>query len=111
MHRLLSKNGTFLVVIPTEGSLAYSLARKISAERVYRKRYRDTNYPSYRWFYKREHINLPNEIFEELTSYFKIEKSSYFPLKVPFLFCNLAIGLVLKPVWTKGKMDSTSVPV
>lgn len=97
MHRLLSQNGTFLVVIPTEGSLAYALARKISAERMYRNRYRNTDYPSYRWFYKREHINLPHEIFEELAPSFKIEKASYFPLKVPFLFCNLAIGLVLKP--------------
>ena len=37
-YRLLNKErGQFLVVIPTEGSLAYSIARKISAEREYKK--------------------------------------------------------------------------
>ncbi len=97
MHRLLCKDGTFLVVIPTEGSLAYSLARKVSAERIYRKRYKGTNYPAYTWFYTREHINFPSEIFKELALYFEIEKSSYFPFRVPLLFCNLAVGLVLKP--------------
>ena len=39
VHRLLKKNGEFLIVIPCEGSLAYSLARKISAERLFKKRY------------------------------------------------------------------------
>lgn len=97
MYRLISPAGRFIVVIPTEGSPAYWLARKISAERIYRTRYKNTAYPSYRWFYTREHINLPHEILEELEKYFVIEKSSYFPLKVPLIFCNLVIGLVLRP--------------
>lgn len=93
-YRLIhKKTGTFLVVIPTEGSLAYSLARKISAERVYKKHFG----ADYSWFYQREHINLPHEILEELAPYFTIEKQRFYPLRVPLLFCNLAIGLVLKP--------------
>jgi len=57
--RLLHKGrGQFLIVIPCEGSPAYSLARKISAERLYKQRYGG----SYKWFYTREHINLPAEI-------------------------------------------------
>ena len=69
IHRLLNKErGQFLVVIPTEGSPAYSFARKISAERVYKKRYGG----SYKWFYTREHINVPREILEELHPYFTI---------------------------------------
>ena len=93
-HRLVNKDtGRFLVVIPTEGSPAYTLARKLSAERVYKKHYGG----DYSWFYKREHINLVPEIFEELAPWFTIEARSYFPLKVPFIWCNLCIGLSLRP--------------
>ncbi len=94
MHRLLSKStGRLLVVIPTEGSPAYSLARKMSAERVYKKRIGG----DYSWFYKREHINLPGEIVEELERYFVVERRSFFPLPfLPMTFCNLCIGLSLR---------------
>ena len=81
------------MVIPTEGSPAYTLARKISAERVYKKRYGG----DYSWFYKREHINLVPEILEELAPWFAIEARSYFPLRVPFVWCNLCIDLRLRP--------------
>ena len=93
VHRLVNKEtGRFLVVIPTEGSPAYSLARKISAERVYKKHYGG----DYSWFYRREHINLAPEILEELAPWFTIEARSYFPLQVPFIWCNLCIGLALR---------------
>ena len=93
--RLLNRqNGRLLVVIPTEGSLAYSLARKISAERVWNKRFGG----GYSEFYKREHINLPHEILAELDAYFTIEARSFFPLPfLPFVAINLCIGLELKP--------------
>jgi SAM-dependent methyltransferase len=95
VHRLIHKDrGQFLVVIPTEGSPAYTLARKISAERIYKKRYGG----SYKWFYTREHINLPHEILEELQPYFEIERRAFFPLPfLPMTFCNLCIGLSLTP--------------
>ncbi|HVZ73678.1 MAG TPA: methyltransferase domain-containing protein [Polyangia bacterium] len=92
--RLLNKQtGRMLVVIPTEGSLAYSLARKISAERVW-KRHFDAPYAE---FYKREHINLPHEILAELDPYFTVAARSFFPLGVPIVACNLVIGLELVP--------------
>lgn len=93
--RLLNKDhGQLLVVIPTEGSLAYSIARKISAEREYKKKFGG----DYSWFYKREHINLPKEILAELDPYFTVESRSTFPLPfLPFLFCNLCLGLALRP--------------
>ena len=95
VHRLLNKSrGEFLVVIPTEGSPAYSIARKISAERVYKKRYGG----SYKWFYTREHINFPHEIIEELSRYFAIDSRRFFPLPfIPMVTCNLCIGLKLTP--------------
>jgi SAM-dependent methyltransferase len=94
-YRLLNKErGRFLIVIPCEGSPAYSLARKVSAERAYKKRYGG----SYKWFYTREHINVPHEIFAELAPYFAIETRSFFPLPfLPFTFSNLVIGLSLAP--------------
>lgn len=92
--RLLNKQtGQLLIVIPTEGSPAYSLARKISAERVWKRHF---SVP-YSEFYKREHINLVPEILGELDPYFTIESRSFFPLGVPLWFCNLCIGYALKP--------------
>ena len=93
--RLLQQpGGRFLVVIPTEGSPAYTLARKLSAERVYKQAYGG----DYSWFYRREHINLAPEILAELHPYFTVESKRCFPLPfLPFVFCNLCIGLSLRP--------------
>lgn len=95
VYRLLDKTkGQFLIVIPTEGSLAYTIARKISAEREYKKNFGG----DYSWFYKREHINVPSEILEELQPYFEIDQRSAFPFAfVPLLFCNLCLGLSCRP--------------
>jgi len=97
-YRLINKTtGKLIVVIPTEGSPAYTIARKISAERVYKKHFGG----DYSWIYKREHINLAPEIIFELEKYFEIEKKATFPIPfLPFIFCNLCIGLVLKPKLT-----------
>ena len=93
--RLLNKErGQLLVVIPCEGSAAYTLARRISAQRIFEKTYG----MSYDVFIKREHINLPHEILAELDPWFTIEARSFFPLPfLPFLFNNLVIGLSLVP--------------
>ena len=94
MHRLCDKQrGRFQVVIPTEGGLAYSIARKISAERFFVKRYK----MPYRWVIEREHMNVPREIYEVLDEHFTIEHRSHFPLLVPSVNLNLAIGLTLRP--------------
>ena len=92
VHRLLKKTGEFLIVIPCEGSLAYSLARKISAERLFKKRYN----MNYDWFIKTEHVNLPNEIISVIKEKFTITKTSFFPTYLPLLFCNLCIGMIFK---------------
>lgn len=94
-HRLLRKDsGRFLVVIPTEGSLAYMVARKLSAKRLYKKRFGG----DYSWFHKREHINVPHEILAELRSFFTIQTQRHFPFPfLPFTLSNLCIGLALTP--------------
>jgi len=92
--RLLNKErGQMLIVIPTEGSPAYSLARKISAERVWKRHFA----VDYAEFYRREHINLVPEILAELDPWFTIEARGFFPLGLPLWFCNLCIGYALAP--------------
>ena len=95
-YRLLNRDhGRLLIVIPCEGSMAYSLARKISAERVWNRHFSPVSYAE---FYKREHINVPQEILAELDPYFTVETRSFFPLPfLPFFFNNLVIGYTLKP--------------
>lgn len=93
MHRLCHPTrGTFSVVIPCEGGAAYSLARRISAQRVFERRYKQ----SYRWFIEREHVNRPHEIMAELSPYFEIAHRSWFPLLLPLVNMNLCIGLTLR---------------
>lgn len=94
MRRLCDpERGIFSVVIPCEGGWAYSLARRISAQRIFEKRYGQ----SYQWFISREHLNRPQEILGELTRHFSVVQRSFFPLLLPLLFCNLCIGLTLRP--------------
>ncbi len=91
IYRILSDTGKLVVVIPCEGGLAYGLARKISAQRIFERRY----HQSYDWFIAVEHINRPNEIIEELIKRFSIEETSYYPLIIPSVTMNLCIGMVL----------------
>jgi SAM-dependent methyltransferase len=95
MYRLCDKTrGVFSVVIPCEGGLAYSMARRISAQRIFEKRYKQP----YKWFIEREHVNRAHEILAELYPYFTITHRRYFPFRfIPAVWCNLVIGLTLKP--------------
>ncbi|MDR3491474.1 MAG: class I SAM-dependent methyltransferase [Gammaproteobacteria bacterium] len=94
MYRLCDKqNGYFSVVIPCEGGWMYSLARRISAQRVFEKKYKQP----YKWLIEREHINQPHEIITELERYFYITHDSYFPFYIPSINLNLCLGLTLRP--------------
>jgi ubiquinone/menaquinone biosynthesis C-methylase UbiE len=100
MYRLCNKTqGIFSIVIPCESGWAYSLARKISAQKIFEHRYKQ----SYTWFIEREHINVPHEILSELKPYFEIIHRSYFPLIFPCLNFNLCIGMTLRPKKTGEK--------
>lgn len=92
--RLLDKDrGQFLAVIPCEGGLAYSLARRISSQRMFERAY---GMP-YARFISREHINRPHEILAELAPFFTIDSRRYFPLLAPLVQANLCIGLSMSP--------------
>jgi SAM-dependent methyltransferase len=93
-YRLCDKRTGYLsVVIPCEDGLAYALARRLSAQRIFTKRY----HCPYELFIGREHINVPGEIYEELERRFAIIARTFFPIPIPFEFCNLFIGLTLRP--------------
>jgi len=85
--------GVLQAVIPCEGGLAYGLARRISAQRLFERRYRQP----YRWFIEREHVNRPEEILEELAPAFRVVHRAFFPLPLPSTTLNLCIGLTLRP--------------
>jgi len=93
-HRLLAKpSGRLVVVIPCEGGLAYGIARRISAKRIFERRYGRP----YREFIEREHLSRPAEVIEEVLRRFTLVHRSYFPALIPSVFCNLFIGLTLAP--------------
>jgi SAM-dependent methyltransferase len=92
--RVLAPTGRFAAVIPCEGGRAYSLARRVSAQRLFEKEFG----MSYEWLIRSEHVNVPWEITSELKKRFTIERSRYFPFVVRSVEANLVIGLTLRPL-------------
>ena len=88
LNRVLKPGGIFSVVLPCDPGLAYAIARKMSAERIFKKRYG----LSYEWFIRREHINSPPEILQLLDERFIELDRAYFPLHLPVANLNLCIG-------------------
>lgn len=92
LSRVIKPGGILSLVLPCDPGLAYALARKISAERLFKKRY---DMP-YEWWYKREHINSPAEIFSVVDQPFVEIEREYFPLKIPFVWANICIGVTFR---------------
>jgi SAM-dependent methyltransferase len=90
--RVLKPGGIFSVVLPCDPGLAYEIARKISAERLFRAKYK----LPYRWLARREHINSPAEIIQQIMRKFEIFDTAYFPLRVPLVHVNLCIGVTAR---------------
>ncbi len=95
LRRVCADLGSLAVVIPCEGSFAYGVARRLSAQRVFRRRYPGQDY---RWYIEREHVNRAAEVVEELQRAFRVEHRRFFPIPVPTEWCNLVIGLTLSPL-------------
>jgi ubiquinone/menaquinone biosynthesis C-methylase UbiE len=89
VRRVLKPGGLFEVVIPCEGGLGYAMGRRVTSQRVFEKRY---NMP-FEWLIKSEHVNVPQEIVEELDTRFTRTRRSFWPLKVPSVNLNLCLGL------------------
>lgn len=91
VYRILKKNGIFQVVIPCDPGLLYKFARKLSAQRLFKKKYK----LNYKNFIKTEHINSPYEILVLLKEKFIIIDKSYYPFLIPIKDFNLCIGVTL----------------
>jgi len=89
IDNLLKPEGFFEVIIPLEGSLFYTLARRFSSQKEFEKRFK----VPYNWCIESEHINNYKEILEELDRFFMIDWKKLFPFNIPFYFCNLTLGL------------------
>lgn len=94
IYRLIKPRGIFQIVIPCDPGLLYSIARKISAERIFKNKFK----MDYKWFIEREHINSPEEILFIIKDKFKIIHKKYFPFLIPSINFNLCLGLTLMPI-------------
>jgi SAM-dependent methyltransferase len=94
MRRVCNDHGQLQIVIPCDPGLAYGVARRISAQRFFERRYKT----SYKFVIEREHINTPAEIIELLRERFEIVDRMFFPLRIPIVHVNLAIGLTMRPL-------------
>ncbi len=86
MARVLKPGGMLSVVLP---GLAYEISRKISAERLFKMKYK----LPYRWPIRREHLNSSAEVLHAIRAKFEIFYTAYFPLLVPVVNLNLCIGV------------------
>jgi SAM-dependent methyltransferase len=93
--RVLKPQGRFVVVIPCEGGLAYSLGRNLSVRRIFRRRFGLNSALSYSEMIHWDHINTAREVLGELRTRFLVRHSRFFPLLVPLVDTNLCIGLEL----------------
>jgi SAM-dependent methyltransferase len=93
IRRLLKPDGCFDAVLPCEGGLAYAVARKVSAERLFRKRFGMDYTPIIR----NEHVSTLDEIVEELGRVFDVGTRRFFPLRLPIRSLNLCVAFRLVP--------------
>lgn len=92
VRRVLRPGGTFGAVVPCEGGWLYGLCRRISAQRLFERTYKQ----SYRWLIESEHVNMPGEIRHELTKQFEITDATWFPLRIPSRDVNVCLGMTLR---------------
>jgi SAM-dependent methyltransferase len=93
IRRLLKPDGCFDAVLPCEGGIAYAVARKISSERLFRRRFGMDYTPIIR----NEHVSTFEEIVEELERVFRVRVRSFFPLLIPVSALNLCVAFRLVP--------------
>lgn len=103
IYRVIDKKGQFEIVLPTEGSFLYTIARRISAQRFFEKKYKQ----KYSWWISREHVSSYKQVLCEVEKYFIVTRRQYFPFFIPLLSFNLVVGLILQPK-TKKELESLS---
>lgn len=91
IRRLLKPQGWLDIVIPCEGGIAHTLARRISAQRLFESTFGMPFQP----IHVNEHVNTFYEIAAELERDFAVREREFFPLKVPVSTVNLCAGFRL----------------
>jgi ubiquinone/menaquinone biosynthesis C-methylase UbiE len=100
ISRLLKPDGVFDLMAPCEGSLAYAIARKISAQRLFEREFKMDYIPIVR----HEHVSTFAELQAELGAFFTVEKRRYFPFAwIPAAACNLVVGMRLRKIPGLGR--------
>jgi SAM-dependent methyltransferase len=91
--RVLAPQAKFLVGIPCEGGLAWTLGRKLTSERAMSKRYN----LDYRKYIALEHCNTAARIEKALGFYFRKLERRFFPFDfLPTPQTNLTLSLALE---------------
>jgi SAM-dependent methyltransferase len=93
MKRVLKRTGRIEIVLPCEGGLAYKIGRNLSARRLFEARYRC----SYDWFIQSEHVNNYWEVMGEIRRYFTIQRTEFWPFRIPVVQANLVLGVIAVP--------------
>lgn len=93
MKRLLQPSGHIDIVLPCEGSVLYTIGRKFSSEREYKKKFG----AGFKEIMKSDHVNDIFEVFDEVKRHFRVGESTCFPVplaasKIAFQL-NLLVGL------------------
>ena len=94
--RVLRPDGRLLAVIPCEGGIGYHLGRRVTSQRLFEGRYKRPYGP----FIRLEHLSTAREILAALPQRFRVESSTWWPLRIPSVDLNLCVGLRLAPLTT-----------
>lgn len=89
ISRILKPDGFFDVVLPCEGGVSYTVARKISSEPMFRKRFKMDYIPIIR----NEHVSTYAEVHAELVKIFDVTRTINFPLPIYAPLINICIAL------------------
>jgi SAM-dependent methyltransferase len=95
LRQLLRPGGHLDIVLPCEAGVLYTIGRKFSSEREFKKKFGR----GFAEIMRSDHVNTVFEVFDELQRYFKLIESTCFPLpinafKLGFHF-NLLVGMRL----------------
>jgi SAM-dependent methyltransferase len=92
IKRAMRPDAVFDVMLPCEGGAMYSLGRRVTTARYFKKKFnRD-----FRKFIAQEHVSTCAEILELLGREFTPDLTVYYPTRVPSVDVNLAVGLRLR---------------
>jgi SAM-dependent methyltransferase len=97
MHRMVQPHGHVYILIPTEGGVAWELARQIFTLR-YNGRIVNLSPAEYLRAAKIEHCNTALAIDSAVRKFFRVEKRRLWPLRFGGINLNLAVSYRLKPL-------------